>query len=325
MKEGIREFSKYFLIGIVILLLFLSYKIIEPYIIVLISAFVISFIIFPLYSKLSKHVGETFSALICIFLVSLIIILPIGAITTQLSSQAYSAMNEGNLSGFLDKLSSNQIFEKYNINISELVKSGTNTTLSLIARAASYLPSLLISFMILLFSIFFMLVRWEHLSKEIREFIPFNKRENMIREISHTTHEILNGYLLIALIDFMVAAIGFYILGITPYLFLAFIIAVLAFIPGLGSIVVTLPFAIYYYLIGNITGLVGIIILGAILIFGIEMFLANWLLSSKARISPLIMLIGILGGTMVFGLFGFVIGPLVLAYTIKITKELIKN
>jgi predicted PurR-regulated permease PerM len=324
-KEGLKEFSKYFLIGIVILLLFVSYKIIEPYLIVLISAFVLSFIIFPLYSKLKKHLGETFSALICVFIVAVLIILPIGMVVTQITTQTYSLVSGGGLTDFISGFSANPFFDKLDIDLAGIIKTGGRTLLSLTANAARYLPSLLLSFVILIFSIFFMLIKWDDFSKQLREFIPFARKEHLAEEIANSTHAILYGYLLIALIDFVVAAIGLYLLGVNLYLFFACIIAILAFIPGLGAIIVILPLAVYYFLIGEIATLIGIGILGLVLIVGIELFLANWLLSEKSRINPLIMLIGILGGTTIFGVFGFIIGPLVLVYAIRATKELIKD
>jgi predicted PurR-regulated permease PerM len=41
----------------------------------------------------------------------------------------------------------------------------------------------------------------------------------------------------------------------------------------------------------------------------------------SSRIHPLIMLVGIFGGVVIFGIWGVVIGPLLLAYTLKLIEK----
>jgi predicted PurR-regulated permease PerM len=59
--------------------------------------------------------------------------------------------------------------------------------------------------------------------------------------------------------------------------------------------------------------------------FFVETFIATKVLSGQSRIHPLVMLLGIIGGTTLFGLFGFIIGPLILVYTIRLVKELVSS
>jgi len=48
-------------------------------------------------------------------------------------------------------------------------------------------------------------------------------------------------------------------------------------------------------------------------------------MGEKAKINPLIMLVGIIGGISIFGVFGFIIGPLILTYTLKLINEVIND
>ena len=63
----------------------------------------------------------------------------------------------------------------------------------------------------------------------------------------------------------------------------------------------------------------------AILSYFFDAILRFNIIGKKTKINPLIMLIGILGGIYVFGVFGFVIGPLILVYTLKIVQEFIEK
>ena len=123
---------------------------------------------------------------------------------------------------------------------------------------------------------------------------------------------------IIAILDFVIASIGFYLLGIKSFLLLAAIISILTFIPGLGPGVVWVPLAIFHLLIGNYLVGIGVIFIGLILGVLIETYLQGKIVEEKTKINPLIRFIGVLGGVPVFGIFGFIIGPLILIYTIKI-------
>ncbi len=48
-------------------------------------------------------------------------------------------------------------------------------------------------------------------------------------------------------------------------------------------------------------------------------------MGDKANIHPFVMMIGVLGGIAIFGIFGFILGPLILVYTIKLVQEVFVN
>jgi predicted PurR-regulated permease PerM len=176
-----------------------------------------------------------------------------------------------------------------------------------------------------LFAAYYSFINWDSLVKLVSRFIPFDKKTSVIKEIKNSTDGIIHGYLLLALIEFVVSAAGFYLSGVQYYLLLSFIIAILVFIPGLGAIAVIIPMLIYYFVLGNWYSFIGVLITGIIVSFFIEIILSAKLLSEDSAVHPMIMLLGILGGTAVFGLFGFIIGPLVLVYTLKILKDLLSR
>src|SRR3989338_2638069 len=70
---------------------------------------------------------------------------------------------------------------------------------------------------------------------------------------------------------------------------------------------------------------VGVIIVGLIISLVIEILLRNKLVGSSTGINPLVMLIGIIGGMTIFGLFGFIIGPLILVYTLKLIQQTVSH
>ncbi len=315
------ELRKYFLFGVIFLLLFLSFKIIQPYLIIIISAFILAYLIMPIYAKLNKKLNKNLSAVICISLILIAILIPFGGIVGSIINQSHNLVNSESVISFIKSIDSSPLFSKLNINIASLFEKGSLLVISLLSSALSYIPSLLISLIILVFGIYYTLINYDTLSSEIKGYLPFRDKNKIAKEIDESTKGIIYGSFLVSIIEFIVAGVGFYLSGVSSYLLLPLFIFFFAFIPGLGPTIVWVPLAIYYALIGNWFVLAGIIITGLILSIYIDTILRTKILGDKSNINPFIMLIGILGGISFFGIFGLVIGPLILIYSLKILRE----
>lgn len=320
-----RSFRRYILLGIVLILIFLSYRIIEPYIIVLISSFILVYLARPLFNFFKPKFGPGLSAFICLILTLLVLILPTALVITTLANQATSVLEITDLTSVIDKVTSIPILNKINFNWDNAVEKLSEFIFSLVGNILGKIPGLLVSGLIFLFSFFYILVGWSSLTKQIKKFIPFKEKDRITNEINRATHGIIFGYLLVAILDFVVSAIGLYFAGMSYYLLLSFLVAILVFVPGLGPSVVNLPLLVYFALIGNWYSFFIVLATWAFISIVIETFLASKVLSGRSRIHPMIMLLGILGGTTLFGLFGFIIGPLILVYTLRLVKELISK
>lgn len=324
-KTG-KNFGKYFLLGIIILFVFLSYKIIEPYIIVLLSAFVFTYLSKPLYKFLIKrNLNKYFSAWVCIMIVLGVFIIPIALVTTQISLQTYSYINSGLINEISNTIDRTPLINNLNIDFSASVQKATSYIFSLVSSIALKIPTILLSLIIFLFAFFYILIDWDKISAGLKKFIPFENKENIVNEIDKATHGIIFGYLFIAIIDFVVSAVGFYFLGIKFHFLLAFLLAITVFIPGLGPMIVMIPICLYFALAANWVSFILALVLWAIISIVIETILMTIVLGERSRVHPLLMILGIVGGTAIFGLFGFVIGPLILVYTIKIIQGISEN
>lgn len=319
------DLNKYLFWAIMMVLVLLSFLIIKPFLIPLISAFILAYLTKPVYDYLSKKIPKSLSAGICILIVVLIIILPLSAIIGGVIQQANSSLNQKAIQTLFTAISSHPLSQKLGINLNELTDRGVNFIISLFTKAISQIPSMLVTLVIVFLGMYFILIDWETLTKKLKNYLPFKNKEKISKEISTITNHIVYGTILLALIQFAFAIAAFYLLGISFFLLLAIIIFFLAFIPNIGPGLVWVPLAFYYILTKNYSHAVGIIIIGLILTIFFDIILRAKILGKKISINPLVMLIGLLGGIAVFGIFGFIIGPLILLYTLKLIEELIKT
>ena len=131
------------------------------------------------------------------------------------------------------------------------------------------------------------------------------------------------GYLMVALIQGVLGGLTFFLFGIPSPFFWGVVMAFLALIPYLGTGLVWIPASAIFFLNGifqnsNVLILKGIslFLVGLVVISGIDNLLRPKLMGRKAKIHPLVILLGLLGGVFFFGPAGVIIGPLVLSLLI---------
>ncbi len=319
-----KEMKRYFAVGILAFLIFLSYKIISPFIIVLISSFILAYLAKPIYDKLRQKINYKISALLCVFITLLIILIPLVAIVSGIINQAKKAVLDQGFQIFVRNVLEIINLESLASYLPVLLDFITDGLVSLLSAVLAYLPSLFLTVIILIIAMYYFLIGWDDIVKELKNYLPSKNKNKTAKEISETTRAIVYGMLLVALIQFAVSAIGFYLIGISLYLLLPSLIFFLAFIPSIGPAFVWVPLAFYYVILGDWRIAIPLIIFGFVLSYFFDAFLRAKIVGKKANVNPLLMLIGILGGIYVFGIFGFIIGPLILIYTFKFLKEFLK-
>jgi predicted PurR-regulated permease PerM len=318
-REEKERVHRYIFIGIILILVFLSFLVIRPYIIALVSSFILAFLVKPLFDLMKRKTNKPISALISILLIVLIVLLPLGAIISGVISQAQESLNGEFLNGIIESLSENIL--KTNIDTSTIFEKSTTTLISLLTSTISYLPSLILSLLITLLGVYYILINWEFLDYALKKYIPFDDKERIADEMAKTTKHMVYGTLLVGALQSILSFIVFYLLGIQYPLLLSSIIFIFAFIPAVGPAIVWAPLALYYLINQDYTTTIILVILGLILSVYMDTVLRSKLSSKSSNINPLVMIIGILGGVSLFGIFGFIIGPLILAYTLKLIEN----
>ena len=321
-KKNERKVNTYFFWGATVFLLILSYFILKPYFVALVSAFVLAYLVRPIHAKLRKIFRDSTSACISILIILIIIVVPIVLVVLEITKQAYSLISGG--------MGLSEIFNSVYLSpalgesgaVSSIVDELSSTFFSYLASFVLSVPHFVVGLFILLVGSYYILVDWENLSNRLKFLIPFHNKEKVRDDIAKVTNILVYGTLFMAFVEFTVAAIGFYFLGIKFSLLLAAIVFFSAFIPFVGPAAVWIPTTIYYLIYGNYFVAGGVLIIGLVLSVVVDTLLRAKVLGDKSKINPLIMILGLLGGVSVFGVFGFIIGPLVLAYALKILEEI---
>lgn len=320
-----QQINKFLLFAALAILLILSYKITQPFFLALIYAFILAYLIKPVYKQFVPKIGESFAAIVSIIIIILVIIIPIALVGARLTHEILESLDSEIIKKFLEILLQLPLINQLKTDPQVLIQSIRPFLFPFVTAIVTRISAILITLFITIISTFYILKAWDTLSEKLIAHIPFKNKKEISQEIAQATSNIVYGYALVACIEFVIALIGFYISGVKLFALLPFLIAIFAFLPGLGPAVVWAPLALYHLSIHNYFTAVGVIVTGLIISIGIDNVLAPKIVGTKSKIHPLIMLIGVLGGISLFGLFGFIIGPLILVYTLKLIEEAVKQ
>ena len=318
-KEAIH---KYILIGCFLALIFLSYKIIKPYFSALAGSAVLAYIFHPIYNKfLQITKREKLSSFLTCLLIIILIIIPLIIISNILIQESVTIYK----SDFINKLE--EFTSKYtseDFPYSGIISQAIFKSLDYIRTSATQffinLPSGILSFIISIYTLYFLLIKGDHLVKDIVQIIPIKDRAKLLKNIGKTTFAIIYGFFAVAAFEVILSTLGFGLVGLSSPALWGIIIGFLALVPFLGPAVVWLPLALVEFLGDAPKRAIGIVIVG-IIISIFDTFVRPKIIGDESQMSPVIVLIGILGGVTVFGFIGLLLGPLVLSTSLEVIKS----
>ncbi|WZY01285.1 sporulation integral membrane protein YtvI [Bacillus sp. FSL W7-1360] len=189
--------------------------------------------------------------------------------------------------------------------------------LNLIARVAtvvSSIPGYLVSFLVYLIGLFLFLLEMPKLKVLFYGMLTERSREKvsfMFTRLSHVILGFLKAQFLVSIPIFLVSFL--FLLWAAPEVALlaALLIWVIDLIPIIGSIIVLAPWGIVQLLTGDVGMATKLFILAAVLLI-IRRTLEPKVMSIHIGLSPLATLISMYLGLMLFGVLGFVVGPLIM-------------
>lgn len=321
-----KEIKKYSLIGLTIILLILAYLIVEPFISAILTSAILAYIFYPLYKKTVKiFKSKLLSSTLITLLIVLIFIAPITIIIQKLIQETIALYNIDTLNAINNFLAGTKLSsDAFTSTINQMI----GAVLASIAKVSSNyilsIPEKILQFLIMAFTTGFLLINGKKITAEIKKHLPLKNKNELIKQIELTIHSIIYGFFVVGLIGFIIALIGFYIMGLPSPIFWSIIIGIAVIIPIIGPTVIWVPYAIIKFVQQDYQTAIGLIIIGGIISL-METVLRPILISKKAKVNILAIFIGVFGGIMLFGIPGIILGPIILSTTLTVIKTILKE
>ncbi len=332
-KNAGERFGDVLFYGMILLLVYLVYRIFEPFLMPLGWAAVFAVIFYSLNKRLEQRWGRNLSAALSTAGVTLILIVPALLLMTLFVREGIDAtrdlqasMAAGEYGGFNRAWGwiAAHVAAQTDINLPGLVRQGAS-------RLGGYLASelgavlrnialFLFELVVMLFALFYFLRDGAAIMRHIRLFLPFEEavREKMLAEARDLIFASVTTSLVIAAVQGVICGGAFAIVGVGSPLFWGVVMAFLSLLPVVGAWPVWILAAIWLFSTGHAARALLLVGVCGGLGSTIDNILRPVLLGGRSSLNGLLVFISVLGGIAVFGALGVVLGPIVVATAVGV-------
>ena len=260
---------------------------------------------------------SSLAAALLMFLSFLIILLPIYTLINMMSSKIGYAIQHSSevLNAIKTFIKKYETEYQMNILTDQNIEKLTNVVSQIAPQILGGTLNTLIAIIVMYFILYFMLTEGRKMESAFYKWSPL-KDENLLllrRDLNGMVLANAIGVPLIALLQGIVALIGYLIIGVPEPWFWFVITAFAALLPVVGAALGYVPLALLLFANGD--SVRGLIILG--FGFGIVGAVDNifrfWLAKRLGDVHPLITVFGVIIGVNIFGFIGIIFGPILIS------------
>ena len=173
----------------------------------------------------------------------------------------------------------------------------------------------IVGFCVAMYMLFFLLRDGREVSRRVVEAIPLETaaKSRLLDTFTTVIRATVKGNVLVAIVQGTLGGLAFWVLGVHGAMLWAVVMAFLSLLPAIGAALIWAPVALYLLATGSVWQGVALIAWGVFVIGLIDNVLRPILVGKDTQLPDWIVLITTIGGLALFGLNGFVIGPLIAA------------
>lgn len=346
----LKNYNVYFFFILLAGVTALVFFVIKPFLVPFLIAAILAHLFRPAYKGFLKITGgrKGVSSAVACLLITLIIVTPLLIVSALVVSEIKDVIV--NISG--DSQSFEKIIASINKNIGNIpivrsldtgkfinqesilatIKSFSQNALSILQGTYRGIVHFIFVTFIMFFSLFYLFIDGERLIKAVMRLSPLKDKyeEALLSKFSSIVRATLKGTTLIAILQGTLGGILFWATGVASPVLLGILMTISSVIPSIGSGLVWFPVGVIMIIIGYpLEGLI-ILLAGGLFISTIDNFIRPKLIGHDTQMHPLPILFSTLGGIALFGISGFIVGPIVMSifvalwdiYSLEFKKQL---
>jgi predicted PurR-regulated permease PerM len=326
-EKDVRRFMVVFL---VLALGVFTFLLVKPIFISIVAGLILAYLFSPVYNFILRFIKEKSTTAAIVSVIALLVIfIPLWFIVPVMINQTFQIFTSAqnfNVQGFIQSVfpsASDQFIIQTTTSIKSAISKTSSSVLnSLVEQSFNNLSSILLHLFLIGLVFFFALRDGDKLGNFMNSISPLNKSQEkiMVNHFREITDSIIYGNIIVGVIQGIFAGIGFLIFDVPNALVLTIVAIIFGIIPVLGPIIVWAPVSLFFFTSGNVTSGVLFILYNLVLVSGFENILRPYIVSRRSNVPTIIIFIGMIGGTLLFGVMGLILGPLILAYFLEILK-----
>lgn len=326
------------LVAGLLLALYLCWRLIQPFLDVLLWAAVLAVVFQPVHRRLHARIRRPALAATCsTLLVIVTILLPVTLITLAvvqelrllagtLETNPIRLLNfdtpiVGPLLRRIDQyvdLARFQSEEFLRTHLEAWTRALAAGTLGVVGGTLA----VIVQMFLVVFTMFYLFRDGDAIRRAAYDMVPLERSQ--AQDVLERTREVIGatvyGVIIIALVQGSLGAFIFAVLGLSSPLLWGVVMFFLSMIPMAGSFLVWAPAAVFLALSGAWTRALILVAWGVLVVGSIDNFLSPRLVGKRTRMHELLVFFSVLGGLQLFGVLGVVLGPVVVAVTLALIE-----
>jgi predicted PurR-regulated permease PerM len=315
--------------------------ILAPFFEAILWAVILAVLFAPVQRGLRARLRErhTLAALLTLLVIVLMVILPVTVVAVSFLRElraGYAMFQAGELeiSAYIERMQgilpawiTGQLAEwglTDFAGIREKVAGGLSKAAQFVAARALVIGENTFAFIldsfIMLYLLFFLLRDGGSVARRMRDAIPLDAglQAMLAGKFAEVVRATVKGSIVVAIVQGTLGGLIFWTLDIRAALLWGVVMTFLSLVPAVGAGLVWAPAAVYLLATGELWDGLVLIAFGVFIIGLVDNFLRPVLVGKSTRMPDYLVLVSTLGGIAVFGISGFVTGPLIAALFVAV-------
>jgi predicted PurR-regulated permease PerM len=175
-------------------------------------------------------------------------------------------------------------------------------------------------FFVFLYASYFFLIDGKNLIDRILYYLPLEEEneKRLLGRFTSVSRATLKGTALIGVMQGILAGLAFAVAGIEAAVFWGTVMTALSIIPAVGSALIWIPASIILAAGGSYFKAAALALFCGLVVGSLDNVLRPMLVGKDTQMHDLLIFLGTMGGIALFGVIGFIIGPIVAALFVTI-------
>ena len=331
--------QRYFLLLLMVGITIAFLAMIRPFLMTLLMAAILAGLMHPAYRSLVRlfRGRRVLASIVSLLLVLVLVVGPLTTLVGIVVGEAFKVTDavrpwiqertstEGWAAEYLARLPFyDEYIEPYRAEIyqrvGQVVGGIGNWLVGSLSQVTKGTVNVLFHFGLLMYAMFFFLLDGRKMLRAILYYLPLSDEaeKQMVNRFVSVTRATIKGTLVIGILQGGLAGAAFAVAGIPSAVFWGTVMVVLSIVPGIGTALVWVPATIALAASGAWGAAAGLGVWCGLVVGSIDNVLRPRLVGQDTEMHDLLILFGTLGGIYLFGILGFLVGPILAALFVTV-------
>lgn len=312
----------------------LSVALVMPFVQAVLAGGLLAYLVAPINDRLSARVGATAGTVLTMVATVVVVLVPLVLLIGVAADQAISLVRDAELPDAAAVELRVRAWLGPNVDLSGLTETASNAgemafrgIVGSLVGLVGGVPALAIGAVVFLFTLFYLLRDRDRLIAWIRVAAPLEPAvmDELLTRTDDLLWAALVGNVIVAAVQAILTVVAFVVLGFGNVAFWGVVTFGLSLLPLIGASIVWIPAVVYLVVVGDLSGAFGLLVYGSIVISGSDNLIRPLAMQRGAHLNSGLLMLGIFGGTAVFGFVGLFVGPVIIGLSKSLVEVLVRE